>query len=332
MASRCRTGPANGDVTPGSGLAMWPGASGRGSVRSWLMRNTSSWASRAAARALTRNARRGFRPGAHRCRGHLPVERAASHQARRAGQADDGGGSLVGDDLVEAVVESGSGARLELRLHHRRLPAQPAQAEFFLESYDLDGVFHLDLPDSEVARRVLARRLCAGCGMDYSLIDNSPSTEGRCDACGGELLRREDDTEEALAVRLREYHAKTNPVLDIFRRKEYVITVDSRPPREQVQQAIRDKLELPPSRLAAASSRPGAQRTGPDTDPDRAGLLPRQHRPPVPPVRRPSIRLTLNDQRAEPATQQSVIQAATGRSWHVDQAEISARSDRSHGT
>ena len=120
-------------------------------------------------------------------------------------------------------------------------------------------MIHLDLPDSEVRRRVLARRLCAGCGMDYSLIDNSPASDGTCDACGGQLIRREDDTEEALAVRLREYHAKTNPVLDIFRRKEYVITVDSRPPREQVQQAVRDRLGLRPSRLEAASSKVGAR-------------------------------------------------------------------------
>jgi adenylate kinase len=89
--------------------------------------------------------------------------------------------------------------------------------------------------------------------MDYSLIDNRPASDGRCDACGGELIRREDDTEEALAVRLREYHQKTNPVLEIFRRKEYVITVDSRPGKHQVQQAIRDNLGLPASRLAASS-------------------------------------------------------------------------------
>ena len=169
-------------------------------------------------------------------------------------------GLLVGDDLVEGVV----GVRL--REHDWNygfiidgFPRNERQAEFFLESYDLDGVIHLDLPDSEVARRVLARRLCANCGMDYSLIDNSPAIEGRCDACGGELIRREDDTEEALAVRLREYHAKTNPVLDIFRRKEYVTTVDTRPPREQVQQAIRDKLGLPASRLAVTSSQVGAR-------------------------------------------------------------------------
>jgi adenylate kinase len=96
--------------------------------------------------------------------------------------------------------------------------------------------------------------------MDYSLIDNSPSSGLRCDACGGELIRREDDTEEALAVRLREYHEKTNPVLDIFRRKEYVVTVDTRPPKEQVQQDIRDRLGLQARHLtASANSQVGAQ-------------------------------------------------------------------------
>jgi adenylate kinase len=138
-------------------------------------------------------------------------------------------------------------------------PRNQRKAEFFLESYDLDGVIHLDLPDSEVTRRVLAQRLCAGCGMDYSLIDNSPSKDGMCDACGGELIRREGNTQEALAVRLREYHEKTNPVLDIFRRKEYVITVDTRPGKQQVQQAIRDRIGLPPSRLTAASSQADAR-------------------------------------------------------------------------
>ena len=84
--------------------------------------------------------------------------------------------------------------------------------------------------------------------MDYNLIDNSPHEEGKCDACGGKLVQREDDTEEALAVRLREYHSKTNPVLDIFRRKEYVVTIDARPGKEEVQQAIRAALHLPPYR------------------------------------------------------------------------------------
>ena len=78
------------------------------------------------------------------------------------------------------------------------------------------------------------------------MLASSPQVAGKCDACGGELVTREDDTEEALAVRLRDYHQKTNPVLDIFRRKEYVVTVDARPDKEEVQQVIRTRLGLPP--------------------------------------------------------------------------------------
>jgi adenylate kinase len=156
-------------------------------------------------------------------------------------------GELVSDDLAEGVV------RDRLSQHDWNygfiidgFPRNERQAEFFLESYDIDSVIYLDLPDSEVRRRVLARRLCSDCGVDYNLIDNSPHEDGTCDVCGGKLVQREDDTEAALAVRLREYHSKTNPVLDIFRRKEYVVTIDARADKEEVQRDIRKALNLPP--------------------------------------------------------------------------------------
>ena len=155
-------------------------------------------------------------------------------------------GELVSDDAVESVV------RDRLTQHDSNygfiidgFPRNRRQALFFLESYDIDGVIHLDLPDSEVRRRVLSRRLCADCGMDYSTLASSPREAGQCDSCGGQLTTREDDNEQALAVRLKDYHEKTNPVLDLFRRKEYVITVDARPDPHAVQQEIRTKLGLP---------------------------------------------------------------------------------------
>jgi adenylate kinase len=154
-------------------------------------------------------------------------------------------GELVGDDLVERVV------RERLDQHDWNygfivdgFPRNRRQAEFFLESYDIDSVIYLDLPDSEVRRRVLARRLCSRCGMDYNLIAHRPKVEGRCDVCGGELLSREDDTEQALAARLRDFHEKTNPVLDLFRVKEVVVTVDAGPDKDTVQRDIRERLGL----------------------------------------------------------------------------------------
>jgi len=91
--------------------------------------------------------------------------------------------------------------------------------------------------------------------MDYNLIANSPLVAGQCDVCGSALETREDDTEEALAVRLREYHEKTNPVLAIFRRKEYVVTVDATRSPEQIQREIRERLHLPPLTRKAGPER-----------------------------------------------------------------------------
>jgi len=58
-------------------------------------------------------------------------------------------------------------------------------------------------------------------------------------------VSREDDTEEALAARLRDWHEKTDPILELMRRKERVVTVDASASVEAVQQAIRSALGLP---------------------------------------------------------------------------------------
>jgi adenylate kinase len=155
-------------------------------------------------------------------------------------------GHLVDDDLVESVV------RDRLAAHDWNFgfiidgfPRNPRQGEFFLESYDIDGVINLDLPDDEVQRRVLARRLCSACGLDYNLIAHRPQQEGICDVCGGDLISRADDNPEALAVRLAAYHQQTRPLIEIFQRKEYVATVDATRPVGDVQTAIRERFGMP---------------------------------------------------------------------------------------
>jgi adenylate kinase len=152
-------------------------------------------------------------------------------------------GELVSDDLVAAVV-------------HRRLsehdwnygfiidgfPRNQPQARFFLESYDLDAVILLEVPDQVVEERILSRRLCSKCGVDYNLISHRPAVTGICDMCGGRLVTRADDTAQAVQGRLRDYHEKTRPVLELFRAKEVVVTVDATGSVAQVQAGIREHL------------------------------------------------------------------------------------------
>src|SRR5919206_1849153 len=175
-------------------------------------------------------------------RWHVQNHTKLGAQVRRIMNA----GELVGDDMVESVV------RERLDQHDWNFgfvidgfPRNGRQAEFFMESYDIDGVIHLEIPDDEVRRRVLSRRLCPNCGMDYNLIFDRPEIEGRSDICRHELVTRPDDTPEALDARLRDYHEKTRPVLELFRRKEVVHDIDARPEPGQVQAAIREALGLP---------------------------------------------------------------------------------------
>jgi len=158
-------------------------------------------------------------------------------------------GLLVPDELVEETVK----ARLDMHDWNYGFildgfPRNVTQAMFFLESYDIDAVIMIDVPDDSVKQRMMARRLCSRCGIDYNLIFHRPKAEATCDVCGGKLVARSDDNPEAIQVRLREYHEKTDPIIDLFRKKELVVVVDGTKTVDDVETAIRTQLHLGDSR------------------------------------------------------------------------------------
>lgn len=152
-------------------------------------------------------------------------------------------GELVGDEVVDQIV------RHRLDEHDWNYgfildgyPRNVNQARTFLENYDIDAVIHIKVPDEVVCERVLSRRLCSECGLDYNLISHRPKVEDICDVCGAPLVARPDDTPEALADRLHDYHEKTEPVLDLFRNKELVLDIDGTRAPGEIQDEIRERL------------------------------------------------------------------------------------------
>ena len=154
-------------------------------------------------------------------------------------------GRLVPDEMVADVVK----ARLDI--HDWRhgfvldgFPRNGAQAEFFLENYDIDAVIAIELPEEAAIVRMQSRRLCSGCGLDYNLIQLRPQVADVCDNCGGRLVTRADDTPEAIRARLRDYREKTQPILDLLREKEMIVIVDGTPEPDVVQAEMRRRLGL----------------------------------------------------------------------------------------
>jgi adenylate kinase len=154
-------------------------------------------------------------------------------------------GALVPDDIVEEIV------RRRLDEHDWNygfildgFPRNRPQAEFFIESYDVDAVLLIDVPDRVVLERIQARRLCANCGLDYNLMFHRPAHEGVCDVCKGPLTVRADDNASAVHARLKDYHEKTQPIVDLFRQKELVVVADGTQDPETIHKDLRRQLKL----------------------------------------------------------------------------------------
>jgi adenylate kinase len=153
-------------------------------------------------------------------------------------------GQLVSDEVVEEVIVS----RLERHDWNfgfvlDGFPRNHEQAMFFRERYDVDAVIHIDVPDEVVMERIMSRRICTGCGLDYNLIHHRPAKAGVCDVCGGRLEARADDQLEAVKGRLRDYHERTQPILDMF--EGQVVTVDGTRSKDEVYAELREKLGVP---------------------------------------------------------------------------------------
>lgn len=154
-------------------------------------------------------------------------------------------GQLVPDATVEEVV------RDRLGIHDWNygflldgFPRNPEQAQFYLENYDCDAVIQLDISDEAVMQRITNRRLCSKCGLDYNLINHRPKVLDRCDVCGGALVARIDDTPEAVQARLRDYHSKTVPTLDLFSKKGLIVRIDATQSADVVFRELCSRLNL----------------------------------------------------------------------------------------
>ncbi|MEK7546127.1 MAG: nucleoside monophosphate kinase [Patescibacteria group bacterium] len=107
-----------------------------------------------------------------------------------------------------------------------------------------DAVLYLEVPDEESKRRISYRRICSKCKTNYNIITQPPQNpKGVCDMCGGELIKRADDTPELVDERLRHYHEVTEPLKGWFSQRGKLVLINANANIPDVARDIQLKLD-----------------------------------------------------------------------------------------
>jgi adenylate kinase len=141
-------------------------------------------------------------------------------------------GQLLPDDVMVGIVAE----RLAREDTTNRgyvldgFPRTAAQAEALAgiteeTGHPLDLVIDLEVPEAVVIERISKRRVCVDCGTNYS-SDAPPRYDWTCDNCGGEVHHRDDDTEEAIRLRLELYAELTEPLIAWYQDRGRLIAID----------------------------------------------------------------------------------------------------------
>ena len=142
-------------------------------------------------------------------------------------------GDLVSDDLIMGIM----GERLQqddckagflLDGFPRTIPQAEALKVLLAKlGIQLQAAVNLDVPREVILDRLTTRRTCMDCGAIYNVKSSPTKVEGVCDKCGGKVVQRDDETEEAISNRLDVYNEKTAPLADFYRKEGLLLDVNA---------------------------------------------------------------------------------------------------------
>ncbi len=127
-------------------------------------------------------------------------------------------GKLVTDEIIiglvkERITQEDCKNGFLLDGFPRTVPQADALKE---AGVAIDAVIEIDVPDSEIVKRMSCRRAHLASGRTYHVVFNPPKIEGKDDLTGEDLVQRDDDKEEVVLDRLRVYHEQTAPLIGYY--------------------------------------------------------------------------------------------------------------------
>lgn len=159
-------------------------------------------------------------------------------------------GALVPDELVcdlvvDRISQDDAKNGYVLDGFPRTIPqAEALDAALSKINEVVDYAIDVDVPDDNIVNRMSGRRACVACGGTYHIVFNPTKAEGVCDACGGQLILRDDDKPETVQNRLKVYHDQTQPLIEYYTKKNILKSVDGTQDMSKVFDSIVAILEV----------------------------------------------------------------------------------------
>ena len=148
--------------------------------------------------------------------------------------------SIIIDLIKERVLEKDA----QNGLMFDGFPRTVIQAEALAEITEVTHVIAIEVPDERIVERICGRYSCVSCGAVYHDTFNPTSTEGVCDQCGSnDMKRRADDNESTVLQRLGAYHEQTSPLADWYDAKGIFHRIDGDRDIDQITVDILQALE-----------------------------------------------------------------------------------------
>ncbi len=150
-------------------------------------------------------------------------------------------GKLVPDELVLSLLKDRiEQADCKNGFLLDGFPRNKAQADALEKIVAIDTALNLETDLDKLADRMASRRVCLKCGYTTS-AENAP--DGKCKACGDELVIRDDDKREVVENRLKVYAENTAPLVDYYKAAGKLKNIDGMQSIESVNQAIEAALK-----------------------------------------------------------------------------------------
>ena len=149
-------------------------------------------------------------------------------------------GALVPDELVIGLINDNlSNPECERGVLLDGFPRNVVQAEkldtmFASRNMNIDRVLEFKVDEDLLVERIEGRRIHQASGRSYHMTFNPPKVEGKDDVTGEDLMHRKDDTREALVARMGSYNNATLPILDYYRSRGTLRTLNASAPINDV--------------------------------------------------------------------------------------------------